>query len=58
VRYRLQIDEGGNADIAASSNPNQRFLSPTAIALNLDSVADVVHPESGKLKRDDFGHHP
>jgi hypothetical protein len=58
MKYRLYVDEVGNSDTKASRDPNQRYLSLTAIALNLDYVAAVVHPELEKLKRDYFGHHP
>jgi hypothetical protein len=58
VRYRLYIDEAGSSDTKPSRDPNQRYLSLTAIAMNIDYVADVVFPELEKLKRDHFNHHP
>jgi len=48
MKYRLCVDEVGNSDTKASRDPNQRYLSLTAIALNLDYVAAVVHPELEK----------
>jgi hypothetical protein len=58
VRYRLYVDEVGNSDTKVSKNPNQRYLSLTALAFNMDYIADVVFPGLEKMKRDYFGHHP
>jgi hypothetical protein len=56
--YRCYIDESGNADLGSADNPEQRFLCLTGIIMDLDHVADIVHPELEKLKREFFRHHP
>ena len=58
MKYRLYIDEVGNADLGSSDDPNHRFLSLTGIAVALDHVDKVIHPELEALKRAFFGSHP
>jgi hypothetical protein len=43
VKYRLYIDEVGNPDLGASTDPNHRFLSLTGVALDLDYVTGEYH---------------
>ena len=57
LKYRIYIDETGNADLASSDNPNHRFLSLTGVILELTYVDRTVHPEMEGLKREFFGHH-
>lgn len=54
----MYIDEVGNPDLGNSDNPNHRFLSLTGVAIDLDYVKDVLHPEIEDLKRKYFGAHP
>ncbi|MBX3405035.1 MAG: DUF3800 domain-containing protein [Phycisphaeraceae bacterium] len=58
MKYRLYIDEVGNADLGSSDDPNHRFLSLTGVAVALDHVDKVIHPELESLKRAYFGSHP
>ena len=58
TKYRMYIDEVGNPDLGHSDNPNHRFLSLTGVAINLDHVTDVLHPEIEDLKNRYFGGHP
>src|SRR5437868_13328731 len=56
--YRLYIDETGNADLKASSDPNHRYLSLTGIAMNLSYAGSVVFPRLEAMKAKFFGSHP
>jgi hypothetical protein len=56
-KYRIYIDETGNADLRSSDNPNHRFLSLTGVIMNLDDVR-IIQPELEKLKMSFFGSHP
>jgi Protein of unknown function (DUF3800) len=58
VKYRLYIDEAGNADTNPSKDANQRYLSLTGLIFKLDYVAETLHPRLESLKREHFGHHP
>jgi hypothetical protein len=58
MKYRIYIDEVGNADLGSSSNENHRFLSLTGIIIELDHVAKSVHPDMEALKLKYFGSHP
>jgi hypothetical protein len=58
VKYRLYIDEVGNADLGSSDNPNHRFLSLTGVIMDLGYVKAVLHPQMESLKARYFGHHP
>ena len=58
MKYRIYIDEVGNADMGSSANENHRFLSLTGIIVDLDHVATRIHPEMEALKQRHFGSHP
>lgn len=58
MKYRIYIDEVGNADMGSSANENHRFLSLTGIIVDLDHVATRVHPEMEALKQKYFSSHP
>ena len=57
-KYRLYIDEVGNSDLRASTNPNHRYLSLTGVIVSLDYVASDLHPRIEDLKARYFGSHP
>lgn len=48
--YRMYVDETGNADMAASANPNHRFLSLTGIIVDLEHMQKIAIPEIQKIK--------
>src|SRR4030042_866264 len=58
MKYRIYIDEVGNPDLESSDNPNHRFLSLTAVILELDHVESIVHPQMETLKAKYFRSHP
>lgn len=58
AKYRIYIDETGNADLESSDNPNHRFLSLSGVVLDLDYVERVLHPDMEAIKREFFEHHP
>jgi len=58
LKYRLYIDEVGNSDLGASSNPNHRYLSLTGVVLELDYVRNILFPEMESLKARYFISHP
>lgn len=58
MKYRIYIDEVGNADLESSDNPNHRFLSLTGVILELDYVRTTVHPQMEALKQRFFHPHP
>lgn len=58
MKYRLYVDEVGNADLGASADPNHRYLSLTGLAFELSYVAEVLQPRLEDLKRRFFGSHP
>jgi hypothetical protein len=57
-KYRLYVDEVGNSDLAASDDPNHRYLSLTGVAMDLDHVARQAHPSVEALKSRHFKSHP
>jgi len=57
-KYRMYVDEVGNADLGSSDNPNHRFLSLTGVVIELGHVVSVVHPQMESLKSRYFGSHP
>jgi len=57
-RYRLYIDEVGNADLGSSADPNHRYLSLTGIAIEQGYVATTVYPAVEALKTRFFNSHP
>jgi len=54
----MYVDEVGNSDLKASSEPNHRYLSLTGVILELGYVDAKVFPELEDLKRRYFGSHP
>lgn len=58
MKYRLYIDEVGNSDLGASSDPNHRYLSLTGVVLELEYVQQVVFPTLENLKTRFFQSHP
>lgn len=58
MKYRLYVDETGNSDMGASSDPNHRYLSLTGVITSLDYVQDVIHPDMERLKQQYFHSHP
>jgi hypothetical protein len=58
TRYRMYVDEVGNSDLAASNNPNHRYLSLTGIIVELGYVQKTVFPALEELKHRYFGSHP
>jgi len=58
MKYRLYVDEVGNSDMNASSNPNHRYLSLTGVIFELGYVQGVVFPAVEKLKQTYFDSHP
>ena len=57
-KYRIYIDEVGNSDLESSSNPNHRFLSLTGVIVDLEYVANILHPQMEQLKSQFFDQHP
>ena len=58
MKYRIYIDEVGNADLKSSDNPNHRFLSLTGVILEWEYVKAVFHPQMEGLKAKYFEYHP
>ncbi len=58
MKYRLYIDEIGDASFSVSTEPNNRYLSLTGVILELGYVGHVVFPAIEDLKRRHFGSHP
>jgi hypothetical protein len=58
LKYRLYIDEVGNADLKASADPRHQYLSLTGVIMDMDYVAEVVGPRLEALKRTHFRSHP
>lgn len=58
MKYRMYVDEVGNSDLNASSDPNHRYLSLTGVIVKLDYVQSTVFPQLEDLKRCYFGSHP
>jgi len=54
----MYIDEVGNSDLNASTNPNHRYLSLTGVVLELDYVRAVVFPTMEDIKTRYFNSHP
>lgn len=54
----MYVDEVGNSDLGASSDPNHRYLSLTGVIFELDYVDKIVFPTVEDLKRRYFGSHP
>jgi hypothetical protein len=58
MKYRLYVDEVGNSDMNASSNPVHQYLSLTGLIFELGCVEKVVFPTVESLKRTYFDSHP
>lgn len=58
MKYRMYIDEVGNADLEGSDDPNNRFLSLTGVICDLDHIDKKVFPELELLKKSFFNSHP
>ncbi|MFZ4661805.1 MAG: DUF3800 domain-containing protein, partial [Caldilineaceae bacterium] len=58
MKYRLYIDEVGNSDLDASSDPNHRYLSLTGVICELGYVQATLFPALETLKQRYFGSHP
>lgn len=58
MKYRMYVDEVGNADLGASDHPNHRYLSLTGVILDLDHVKTTVFPRLEDLKGRYFDSHP
>lgn len=56
--YRMYVDETGNNDLAASQNPDHRYLSLTGVIVALDKVQSQFIPGLNKIKTDVFSHDP
>lgn len=58
MKHRLYIDEVGNADLNASTDPNHRYLSLTGVIIALDYVQETLFPHLEALKKRYFASHP
>jgi hypothetical protein len=58
LKYRIYIDEVGNADLESSDDPNHRFFSLTGVIISADHVLQAVQPQMEALKQRYFGSHP
>lgn len=56
-KYRIYIDETGNADLGSSENPNHRFLSLTGVIFDLAYVDKCFHKEFDDFKKKHFPFH-
>ncbi len=58
MKYRIYVDEVGNADLGASLDPNHRYLSLTGVIMELGYVEATVFPKLEGLKGKYFASHP
>lgn len=58
IKYRMFIDEVGNADLLSSDDPNHRFLSLTGVVVDLAYIESAAHPQMEAIKSAYFGSHP
>ena len=58
MKYRLYIDEVGQASMKSANTPNERYLSLTGVILDLDYVKSTLHPKLESLKQRYFNSHP
>lgn len=56
--YRCYVDEVGNSGMHADTQANERYLSLTGVAIHLDYVQNMIHPQMEGLKQRYFGSHP
>lgn len=57
-KYRIYVDETGNADLESSRNPVHRFLGLTGAILRLEDVRTSLIPQLEQLKQTYFPHDP
>jgi hypothetical protein len=57
MKFRMYIDEVGNSDLGASTNPNHRYLSLSGVIMELGYVDTDVFPCIEALKRKYFSSH-
>lgn len=58
MKYRMYVDEVGNSDLNASTDPNHRYLSLTGVIFDLDYVNRTVFSTVEGLKVRYFASHP
>lgn len=58
MKYRMYVDEVGNADLGASTDPNHQYLSLTGVVMELDYVEETAFPRLERLKAKYFASHP
>lgn len=58
MKYRLYIDEVGNADMNASADENHRYLNLTGIIIELGHIQTAIYPQMEAIKATFFGSHP
>lgn len=57
-KFRIYIDEVGNADLASSKNPNHRYLSLTGVIFNLEFIRTTLFSQVELIKSRYFNSHP
>jgi hypothetical protein len=57
MKYRLYIDEVGDAGLESSKDPKHRYLSLTGIIMELGYVTEIAFPSIEELKRKFFQSH-
>lgn len=57
-KYRIYIDEVGNADLKSSKDPNHRYLNLTGVIFDLEYVKSHLFQEVEALKAKYFDYHP
>ena len=57
-KYRMYIDEVGNADLKNALDENLRYLSLTGVILSLNHVKEYLSPSIESLKEKFFESHP
>lgn len=55
IEYRMYVDEVGNHDLAASQDPNHRYLSLTGVILSVPEDEERLKPAFETLKESFFG---
>jgi Protein of unknown function (DUF3800) len=58
VKFRMYVDEVGNAGMHSRVIPNERYLSLTGVIMRLDHVRDIAAPALESLKQRFFDSHP
>ena len=57
MKHRLYIDEVGHSGIGKTSKHENRYLSLTGVAVELEYMNDVLQPQMEKMKREYFNYH-